>query len=104
LYLVTSVLKPVPATSLCCVDPATGKEQWRKPIGYYHAAPMRLAGNRLLVLDDAGNLKLLEADPKEYKELAKAKVCGGTLIAPALANGRLYARDDKELVCVQLSD
>jgi hypothetical protein len=36
------------------------------------------------------------------KEVARAKVCGGTLVSPALANGRLYARDDKGVICLQL--
>jgi hypothetical protein len=31
--------------------------------------------------------------------VAKAIVCGGTLVAPVLAGGRLYVRDGKELVC-----
>jgi hypothetical protein len=29
-------------------------------------------------------------------------VCGGTLVTPALADGRLYARDDKEIISLQL--
>jgi outer membrane protein assembly factor BamB len=49
-------------------------------------------------------LTLLDADRNGAKEIARAKVCGGTLMTPALANGRLYVRDDKEVICLQLPD
>jgi outer membrane protein assembly factor BamB len=104
LFLVTNTLDPLPAAALTCLDAKTGKDRWKKDkVGYFHAAVIRTGDNKLLVLSDAGKLTLLEVDAKAPKELARAKVCGGTLIAPALAHGRLYARDDKEVVCVQLS-
>ena len=74
----------------------------RPKVGKYHAALLRTGDDKLLMLEDAGNLVLLDPDPKEYRELARAKVCGDTWAHPALANGRLYVRDDKELVCVEL--
>ena len=40
--------------------------------------------------------------PKAYKELSRAKVCGETWAHPALVDGRVYLRDDKELVCIPL--
>ena len=49
-----------------------------------------------------GHLSLFEADPKAYKELSRAKVCGETWAHPALVDGRVYLRDDKELVCIPL--
>jgi outer membrane protein assembly factor BamB len=47
---------------------------------------------------------LLEPSFQEYKELAKAKVCGETWAHPALADGRLYVRDGENLVCVQFGE
>lgn len=58
----------------------------------------------MLVLDDKGLLRLVEHDPKGYRELANAQVCGATFAAPFLANGWLYARDSKSVVCVQLAE
>ena len=50
--------------------------------------------------DEAGDLVLLEATPEAYRELARATVLDGTCRAPlALANGRLYGRDERKLVC-----
>ena len=95
-----------PTITLRCVELKTGNVAWeKKNVGKYHAAIVRCgpAGKeRLLMLDDNGYLTLFEADPKEYKELARSKVCGATWAHPALVDGRLYLRDDKELVCVPL--
>jgi outer membrane protein assembly factor BamB len=95
-----------PSITLRCVELKTGNVAWeKKNVGKYHAAIVRCgpAGKeRLLMLDDNGYLTLFEADPKEYKELARSKVCGPTWAHPALVDGRLYLRDDKELVCVPL--
>lgn len=92
--------------TLRCVELKTGKVAWEKAdVGKYHAAIVRCgpAGKEsLLMLDDNGSLTLFAADPKEYKELAKSKVCGTTWAHPALVDGRLYLRDEKELLCFEL--
>ncbi len=103
LFLVTNTVMPLPSASVTCLDAKTGKQLWRKGgVGYFHAGVLRTGDGRLLVLNDSGVLTLLEADAKGAKELARAKVCGGTLVTPALADGKLYARDGKELSCIQL--
>ncbi|MFO0866216.1 MAG: PQQ-binding-like beta-propeller repeat protein [Gemmataceae bacterium] len=107
LFMVTGTKPPALKTSatLRCVEAATGKELWNRPnVGTYHASLLRLADNRLLLLEEKGNLALIESDSKEYRELARAKICGNTWAHPALANGRLYVRDNKELVCVQFGE
>ena len=103
LFLVTNTTQPIPETSLTCLEAGTGKQLWSKgKVGYFHAGLIRTGDGKLLVLNDAGNLTLLEVDAKGAKEIARAKVCGGTLISPALSAGRLYVRDDKEVICLQL--
>ena len=104
IFLVTNVTKPVPRADLACVDAATGKEKWKKEgIGYFHFGVIRTGNGKLLVLDDAGTLRLIDATADEFKELCSAKVCDGTLVTPALSNGLLYARDSEQIVCVQLT-
>lgn len=104
LFLVTNQTKPVPRADLTCVDAATGKELWKKEsVGYFHFGTIRTANDKLLILDDAGTLKLIDAAAKDYRELCSAKVCDGTLVTPSLADGRLYARDSELLVCIQLA-
>jgi outer membrane protein assembly factor BamB len=104
-YLVTGTKPPAlnPEATLRCVETATGKELWKKPkVGRYHASLLRTGDDKLLLLDDGGHLILLEPDPKEYRELARSKVCGETWAHPALADGRLYVRDMDKLYCLQL--
>lgn len=94
-----------PTITLRCVELATGKVAWeRKNVGKYHAALVRTGDGKLLMLDDTGSLSLFEADPTGYKELAKSKVCGPTWAHPALVDGRVYLRDDKELICVPVGE
>jgi len=103
--LVTNALEPLPNTMIACLDGKTGKSLWtRDKAGYFHAGLIRTGDNRLLVLSDGGLLTLMEVDPSGSRDLASAKVCGGTLVSPALANGRLVTRDDKELICLQLGE
>jgi outer membrane protein assembly factor BamB len=105
LFLVTNVIDPLPATSICCLEAKTGKELWKKEkVGYFHAGLIRTGDGKLLVLNDAGLLTLIEVDAKGAKEVARAKVCGGTLVTPALAEGRLYVRDDQNVICLKLAD
>jgi len=97
----TSLLNP--AITLRCVELETGKVAWEKPkIGRFHAALVRTGDDKLLMLDDNGYLTLLAADPTGYKQLARSKVCGETWAHPALVDGKVYLRDEKELICVPL--
>jgi outer membrane protein assembly factor BamB len=106
-YVVTgsNPLAPKHEASLRCIEAATGNILWSKtPVGEYHASLLRTGDDKLLLLDDSGNLMLLAPDAKEYRELCRAKVCGKTWAHPALADGRLYVRDEKELICVQFGE
>jgi outer membrane protein assembly factor BamB len=103
IYMVTGTLSFTPTSSLCCVDARTGKVLWTKDgVGKYHACLTRTADNKLLMVEEAGNLVLVDPNPAKYVELCRAKICGETWAHPAIANGRLYIRDQKELVCVEL--
>jgi outer membrane protein assembly factor BamB len=109
-YLVTgttpNLFKPTPPQAdLHCVEAATGKTLWTRPkVGQYHASLLRTGDDKLLMLEDGGDLVLLDPNPKEYRELARSRVCGATWAHPALADGRLYLRDDKEVICLQLGE
>ncbi len=105
-WMVTSRL-PLPGrkseATLHCVDMKAGKVLWSKPkVGEYHASLLRTGDNKLLMLEEAGDLVLVDPDPRAYRELARAKVCGHTWAHAAVADGRLFLRDDKDLVCVEL--
>jgi outer membrane protein assembly factor BamB len=106
LYMVTGTnplsFQKAKAT-LHAIDLKTGKKRWSKPgVGEYHAALLRTGDDKILLMEEDGTLVLVQADPKAYRELARAKVCGHAWAHPAVAGGRLYVRDEKELLCVQL--
>jgi outer membrane protein assembly factor BamB len=86
---------------LCCVEAKTGKVCWTADD--YGCGSLILADGRLIVLSEKGELALVAADPAKYQELARAPVLNGTCRAHlALADGRLYARDGRKLVCWNL--
>ena len=65
-----------------------------------------LADGMFFILDgDTGMLYLLEADTKEYHELASAQVLAGHDVwaPPALSNGRLIVRDLEKMVCLKVT-
>lgn len=105
LYVIDSTLIPEADIALCCLDAKTGQELWRKPeIGVYDIDIIRTGNGKLLLLDDlAGDLILLEPNREEYRELARSSVCRPTIISPAIANGRLYTRDDQQVNCISLT-
>ena len=104
IYLVTGVASlTAPSVTLRCVETATGKEVWNKPkVGKYHAALLKTADGKLLMHDDGGALRMLAPNVKEYEELAVSKACGTTWAHPAIANGKIYVRDEKEVICLEL--
>jgi outer membrane protein assembly factor BamB len=83
---------------LRCIDWKTGKVRWTE--ADFGCGTVLAAGNKLFVLSETGELVLVEAGGAKYAELARARVLGRALRAHlALAGGRLYARDNKKLVC-----
>jgi hypothetical protein len=88
-------------TELRCVEWATGRVRWSKP--GLNGANVMIAGDSLLVLTEKGELIRAEAKPDGYRELARTQILGsGVRAYPALANGRFYARDKRQLVCIDL--
>jgi len=88
---------------LKCVEIATGKEMWARP-GFGGGGATILVGGNVLVQSDRGPLVLVEATPESYKEIARCQVFGGQCwTMPVVSNGRIYARNTKEGVCLDVS-
>jgi outer membrane protein assembly factor BamB len=86
---------------LRCVELKTGKVRWTKED--FGCGSMILAEGKLIILTEGGDLVLVEASPTEYREKARALRLMKPARAPmALANGRLYLRDDKNVRCLDL--
>ena len=90
-----------------------GKAAWQSPVVSGEPAATRtfdlgaflFADGMFFVLDGkTGMLRLLEANTKQYKELASAQVLSGEDVwgPMALSNGRLVIRDMTQMVCIQV--
>ncbi len=88
--------------ALRCVELKTGKIRWTRP--RYGCGSLVLADGLLLILTERGDLVLAEPSPDAYREKAHVHVFDALpcRAQPALADGRLYARDGAELKCWNL--
>lgn len=100
LYGMDNVGGAGPITHLTCINAATGERMWQQ--ARFGKGNLIAAEGKLFISTMKGELVLAQANPKEYVELGRSELLGSTRQAPALANGLLYLRDDKEIVCVDV--
>jgi outer membrane protein assembly factor BamB len=76
-----------------CLDLASGKEAWiTKPFGKYWSLVAN--GDRILALDETGDLRLIRATPESFELVGEAKVAEEESWAHLAVEGReLYVRD-----------
>lgn len=93
-YFVSAPLK--------CVELATGTEKWSEP--NFGPGQVLLVDGTILLLTADGKLILVEPNPERYQELARFKALRGTCWnAPAISEGRIYARSTIEGVALDVS-
>jgi outer membrane protein assembly factor BamB len=90
--------------ALRCVQLRTGKVMWN--VDGYGAGTVTLAGDRLVILRENGELVMAPAKPEAFRPSAHAAIFGAAKAVvrayPAIADGLLYARDEHTLVGVRL--
>jgi outer membrane protein assembly factor BamB len=104
---------------LRCLEAQTGKQVWetfeatggqQTDCGTAFLVPQ---GDRFVLFNDQGELILAELTPKGYREIDRAQILAPVQTArgrnvvwshPAFARRCVFARNDKELVCVSLAD
>jgi outer membrane protein assembly factor BamB len=88
---------------LMCIDLRDGNTLWAER-SFAPYGTLMIADGKLVILDERGELVIVEATHTGYQELARAKVCSGRCwVMPVLANGRIYAKTNKgEMVCVDV--
>lgn len=87
-----------------CLDPATGEVLWGWESVLRRGSSL-FADGKLLLLGENGHLAVLEAagdEPQVSYLSEKPLLAGPTFTAPALSDGRLYLRNEKELLCLDL--
>ena len=87
--------------SFRAVEMRTGKVRWSQD--RFMAGSVTLVGDRLLIMRENGELILAAASPEAFRPIVRAQVLPATVRAfPALADGYLYVRNDKTLICLDL--
>lgn len=90
-----------PVTHLTCINAETGARAWQKL--RFGKGNMIAADGKLFASTMNGELVMIRLTPTSYEELGRSTVLSSmTRQAPALANGLLYLRDDKEIVCLDV--
>ncbi|MBN1798433.1 MAG: PQQ-binding-like beta-propeller repeat protein [Spirochaetales bacterium] len=75
-----------------CIDAQTGEDMWFESAGL---GSLIMVGEKLILLDDQGNLKVAEATPDEYREIAAGVLPRGLYwTPPVFCKGRLYIRNN----------
>jgi hypothetical protein len=87
---------------LTCLDLRSGEVRWKQR--GFGKGTVLAAGTVLFVLGDQGKLAVVEANPEEYVEKARWQPFRGrTWTMPTLAGGRLYLRNEEEVLCLDVS-
>jgi outer membrane protein assembly factor BamB len=87
--------------SLRAVEFQTGTVKWSQE--QFRAGSVLLAGDRLLITREGGELILAPASPQAFKPIARAQILQGVVRPyPALADGLLYVRNENTLLCLDL--
>jgi outer membrane protein assembly factor BamB len=86
-----------------CLDAKTGKLMWTTPnvgVGFVMAV-----GNKLILLSEKAKIYIIEANPKEYREIVQADILQPSChIPPVFVRGFLFVRDSKgDLVCIDMN-
>jgi outer membrane protein assembly factor BamB len=105
---------------LRCLKAETGERVWETFQATTGAGPVRWAnafivkhGNRFFLANEKGDLIIARLTPGGYEELSRTHLLDPTnpepgrrvvWSHPAFANRRLYARNDKEIICVDLAE
>ncbi len=86
-----------------CVNAENGEREWKRG-RYGHGQVLLLADmGVLLVVGEAGELVLLEANPEKHTEICEIQALEGkTWNHPVVADGKLFLRNGEEAVCYDL--
>ena len=100
LYGFDNVGSAGPITHLTCVDAETGERKWQE--SRFGKGNLIFADGKLLITTMDGEFVMVKASPDGFVEMGRQKLIGMTRQSPTLANGKIYLRDDSEIVCLDL--
>lgn len=81
-----------------CIDLKTGEERWTtKPFGKYWS--LVAAGDKILALDERGDLLLIRANPEAFTLLDQRKVADDSWAHLAVSGNELFIRELGAIIC-----
>jgi outer membrane protein assembly factor BamB len=104
--------------NLVCLEADTGRQIWEsdrvthQKNGKSACMHMTVNGSYVFIYNELGELILTQLAPEGYKEISRTTLLepsyqfGGrklTWAAPSFANGHVFARNEKELICASLA-
>jgi outer membrane protein assembly factor BamB len=85
---------------LVCLDAKTGEQLWEAELdSSFYSSPV-LVGDRLYILDTAGNMYIIKAS-STYELMATIPTGEDTYATPAFLDGRIYLRAVGHLYCIE---
>jgi hypothetical protein len=93
---------------LCCFELATGRILWKDehrltpPGRNPHASIVWAGPGQVLALNSEGELILAQISQDGYREWGRKQIVGPTWAHPAFCGRWVFARDDEQVVCVEL--
>jgi outer membrane protein assembly factor BamB len=88
---------------LVCLDAATGDVRWRERTG--EGTLIGMGSNLFLLGQTSGELRVVGASPTGYTETFRTRIFTPdvpSVTGPSIADGRLYARNIREMVAFEL--
>lgn len=88
---------------LTCINSTNGIRKWKG--SRYGYGQLLLASGHLVVLGEDGTLALVVATPDSFEERARFQALQGqTWNHPAMANGRIFVRNPREMACYEIGE
>jgi outer membrane protein assembly factor BamB len=90
---------------VCCDPQDVSKIIWSSgKTKRFGLGPFLMADDKFFILSDDGVLTVIEGSTKEYRQIAEAKILQGhDAWGPlAIADGKLIARDSRQMVCIDV--
>jgi outer membrane protein assembly factor BamB len=105
--------------NLACLEAQTGKRLWetdqvtRQKTGRVACMHMTVNGDSVFIYNELGELILAHLSPQGYEEICRTTLVVTTYgfgdkkltwAAPSFANGHVFARNEREIICASLSE
>ncbi|MBC8354062.1 MAG: PQQ-binding-like beta-propeller repeat protein [Planctomycetes bacterium] len=84
-----------------CVDIKTGKASWTERMGSSHSGSPIASDGRIYFVAEDGKMRVIAADPKEFRILAENQLDGGCMASPGAIENALVVRTKTHLYRIE---